>query len=56
MMNLPTPDGVFFGHIQLLIERVSRLEAEHATISTRLDQLAADVDRIKRQVDLANKE
>ena len=36
--------------------RVGMLEAGYASVSLRLDRLAADVDRIKRRMDLVGHE
>jgi hypothetical protein len=34
--------------------RVGMLDAGHASVSLRLDRLAADVERVKRRLDLAD--
>jgi len=54
--NFPLSDSIILGEIRALLDRVSSLEAEYASILARLDRLAADVEQIKRRLDLTDAE
>jgi len=54
MRNFPLSDSIILGEIRALLDRVSGLETEYASVSTRLDRLVADVEQIKRRLDLTD--